>query len=264
MTAIITAVVAVTVIGLLCAVMLVVASTLFGVKEDEKFKRIREVLPGANCGACGYTGCDGYAKALAEDPTIKTNLCTPGGDSGAAKIAEVLGIEAADVIEKLAMVACTGNCVNSPNVAKFEGTLTCKAAKQVYGGPQACSFGCLGFGDCILACQYDAIHLVDGIAKVDRTKCVGCTLCSKACPNNIIIMTDATNKVHVKCSNTEKGAIARKQCNRACIGCMKCQKTCPHDAIHVENNLARVDYSKCTNCGACVEACPTGCIRKLI
>lgn len=255
------AVIAVTAIGLLCAVMLVVAATLFGVKEDGKFTAIREVLPGANCGACGYTGCDNYAKALANDPDVKTNLCTPGGDSCAAKIAEVLGVEAADVKEIVSFVHCNGSCDNAPKVASYEGSGTCKAAKQVFGGPSACNFGCLGLGDCVVACQYDAIHLIDGVAKVDPTRCTGCTLCAKVCPNSIISMVDATKTVAVLCSNKEKGAVARKQCKVPCIGCMKCQKTCPHDAIHVENNLARIDYDKCTSCGECARVCPTGCIK---
>ncbi len=252
---------AVTAIGLLCAVMLVVAATLFGVKEDEKFIKIRDALPGANCGACGYTGCDGYAKALAENPKVKTNLCIPGGDSCAKEIADILGVAPANVVEQVAFVHCNGNCENAPNVAIFEGSGTCKAAKQVFGGPSSCNYGCLGFGDCTAVCQYDAIHIIDSIARVDPSRCTGCTLCAKACPNNIITLKDAVKTVSVKCSNKEKGAIARKQCNVACIACMKCQKTCPHDAIHVENNLARIDYEKCTSCGECVKVCPTGCIK---
>lgn len=261
MTAILTAVIAVTVIGLLCAVMLVVAATLFGVKEDEKFTEIREALPGANCGACGYTGCDGYAKALSSDKSVKTNLCIPGGDSVAAEIAGILGVAPADVIEQVAIVHCNGDCENSPEVAHYEGSGTCKAAKQLYGGAGACNYGCLGFGDCTVACQYDAIRVIGGIARVDPKRCTGCGLCAKACPNSIISIVDALKTVAVKCSNKEKGAVARKQCKVSCIGCMKCQKTCPHDAIHVENNLARIDYEKCTSCGACTEVCPTGCIK---
>ncbi len=254
------AVIVVTAIGLLCAVMLVVASKFFGVNEDGKFNAIRECLPGANCGACGYAGCDGYAKALSLDPKVKTNLCIPGGDSCAADIAAVLGVEPADVIEQVAVVHCNGNCDNAPTAAEFEGTHSCKAAKQVYGGPRACAFGCLGFGDCVVTCQYDAIRVINGVAKVDPKRCTGCGLCAKACPNSIISIQNALRTVHVKCSNKEKGAVARKQCKVACIGCMKCEKTCPHDAIHVENNLARIDYDKCTSCGECAAVCPTGAI----
>lgn len=254
------AVLAVTAIGLLAAVMLVVAATLFGVKEDEKYIALRECLPGANCGACGYTGCDGYAKALASDPKILTNLCIPGGDSCAAEIAAILGVEAADVIEMVAVVHCNGNCDNAPSAAEFEGTSSCKSAKQVYGGPRACAFGCLGYGDCVAVCQYNAIRVINGAAVVDPTLCTGCGLCAKACPNSIISIENALRTVHVVCSNKEKGAVARKQCKVACIGCMKCEKACPHDAIHIENNLARIDYDKCTSCGECAAVCPTGAI----
>lgn len=257
---ILSAAIAVTVIGLICAVMLVVASTLFGVKEDEKFEEIRNVLPGANCGACGYTGCDGYAKALASDPKVKTNLCIPGGDSCAAEIAGILGVEAADVIEQVAVVHCNGNCDNAPLAADFEGSYTCKSAKLVYGGPRACAYGCLGYGDCTAVCQYDAIRVINGVAVVDPKRCTGCGLCAKACPNSIISVVNALRTVHVKCSNKEKGAVSRKQCKVSCIGCMKCEKTCPHDAVHVENNLARIDYDKCTSCGECAAVCPTGAI----
>ena len=254
------AVLAVTAIGLLAAVMLVVAATLFGVKEDEKYIALRECLPGANCGACGYTGCDGSAKALASDPKILTNLCIPGGDSCAAEIAAILGVEAADVIEMVAVVHCNGNCDNAPSAAEFEGTSSCKSAKQVYGGPRACAFGCLGYGDCVAVCQYNAIRVINGAAVVDPTLCTGCGLCAKACPNSIISIENALRTVHVVCSNKEKGAVARKQCKVACIGCMKCEKACPHDAIHIENNLARIDYDKCTSCGECAAVCPTGAI----
>ena len=254
------AVLAVTAIGLLAAVMLVVAATLFGVKEDEKYIALRECLPGANCGACGYTGCDGYAKALASDPKVLTNLCIPGGDSCAAEIAAILGVEAADVIEMVAVVHCNGNCDNAPSAAEFEGTSSCKSAKQVYGGPRACAFGCLGYGDCVAVCQYNAIRVINGAAVVDPTLCTGCGLCAKACPNSIISIENALRTVHVVCSNKEKGAVARKQCKVACIGCMKCEKACPHDAIHIENNLARIDYDKCTSCGECAAVCPTGAI----
>ena len=260
MSVIITAVVAVVAIGLVCAIMLVVASTLFAAPQNEKINELRNVLPGANCGACGYTGCDGYAKALASDPSVETNLCIPGGDSCASDIAEILGVEAANVIERVAVVHCNGNCENTPLIAEFEGTMSCKSAKQAYGGPRACAYGCIGLGDCAAACPYDAIRVVNDVAVVDPKRCTGCGLCAKVCPNSIISVVDALCTVHVKCSNKERGGISRKQCKVSCVGCMKCQKTCPHDAIIVENNLARINYDKCISCGLCEEVCPTGAI----
>ena len=160
----------------------------------------------------------------------------------------------------VAVVHCNGNCDNAPSAAEFEGTSSCKSAKQVYGGPRACAFGCLGYGDCVAVCQYNAIRVINGAAVVDPTLCTGCGLCAKTCPNSIISIENALRTVHVVCSNKEKGAVARKQCKVACIGCMKCEKACPHDAIHIENNLARIDYDKCTSCGACAAVCPTGAI----
>ncbi len=260
MGAILTAVIAVTAIGILCAVMLVIADTFFGVRENEKIIEIRDVLPGANCGACGYTGCDGYAKALAEDESVPSNLCIPGGDSCAKCISEILGTEPCDVIEKVAVVRCNGSCENAPSAANYEGSKTCKSAKLSFGGPKSCSFGCIGYGDCTAVCQYDAIRLIDGVAKVDPKRCTGCTLCAKACPNSIISIVNADKTVHVKCSNKEKGAVARKECRVACIACMKCAKLCPTEAIVIENNLARIDYEKCIICGKCAEVCPTGAI----
>ena len=257
---IISAVIAVTAIGLVCAVMLVIAATLFGVKSDEKFEKIRDALPGANCGACGYSGCDGYARALADDPEVEINLCIPGGDSCAAEIAEVLGVEPADVQEMTAVVHCNGNCDNAPLAANFEGTQSCKSAKQVYGGPRACAYGCLGYGDCTAVCQFDAIRVENGLAVVDPKRCTGCGLCAKACPNSIISIVDARCTVHVQCSNKERGGMSRKQCKVSCVGCMKCQKECPNDAIIVENNLARINYDKCIVCGLCAKVCPTGAI----
>ncbi|MBO7217531.1 MAG: RnfABCDGE type electron transport complex subunit B [Clostridia bacterium] len=260
MTIILYSVITVVVIGLLCAIMLVVASTLFSVKGSEKADAIRAVLPGANCGACGYTGCDGYAKALADDPTVETNLCIPGGDGCAADIAEILGVPAKGVTEQVAVIHCNGSCDNTPHIAEFEGEMSCKSAKQAYGGPRACAYGCLGYGDCAEVCPYHAIRVINGVAVIDPKRCSGCGLCSKVCPNSIISITNALCTVHVQCSNKEKGATSRKQCKVSCIGCMKCQKTCPHDAITVENNLARINYDKCISCGLCEEVCPTGAI----
>lgn len=251
----------VTAIGVLCAVMLVIAAKCFHVKVDEKFTDVRACLPGVNCGACGYTGCDGYAEALISDPTVKTNLCIPGADAVAAEIAGVLGVEAQDVIELTARVNCNGTCDNTSKTAEIYGAKSCAAAKLIYGGAGKCSFGCLGHGDCAKVCPNDAICIENGIAHVIQEKCIGCGLCAKACPNSIISLAPTAAPVTVKCSNKDKGAVARKKCTAACIGCMKCEKACPNGAIKVQDNLAVIDYSKCTNCGECAKACPVGCIE---
>ena len=262
MNAIITAVIVVCSIGVLCAVMLVVASKFFAVEEDERAAKIRECLPGANCGACGYAGCDGYAKALAEEG-VKTNLCIPGGDGTARSISDILGVEFEDVAEKVAVIHCHGDCEHTSNKMDYIGIQSCEAAKTLYGGKGKCTYGCIGLGDCVKVCTNDAICIKNGIAHVDPRKCGGCGLCARTCPQKLISVENATEKVAVLCSNKEKGAVIRKKCTAGCIGCKKCEKNCPAGAITVVDNLAHIDYTKCTSCGECVKNCPVGCIVEL-
>ena len=250
-------------VGLFCAVMLVLAAKFFAVSEDETEKLIRECLPGANCGACGYAGCDGYAKALAEDKdkkTIKANLCTPGADATAQAIAEILGVECEDVIEQVAVLHCYGDCNHTSNKMDYVGIRSCEAAKTMYGGNGKCTFGCIGLGACVKVCPQDAICLKNGIAHIDTRKCIGCGICVRTCPQKLISLMADVESVLVTCNNKEKGAAARQKCTNACIGCKKCEKTCQSGAIKVENNLATIDYSLCTGCGECAKNCPVGCI----
>ena len=263
MSTIILAMGSVTVLGLVCSVMLAVASKVMFVKTDERVGAIRDILPGANCGACGYSGCDGYAEALAGENAM-TNLCTPGGSGLAREISDILGVKAEDVIARVAVVYCRGDGAARESRMDYSGIQTCLAAKQLYGGQNACVFGCLGFGDCAEACPEDAICIEDGLARVDTRKCTGCRLCGKACPNNIILMDYSVLTAAVLCKNTEKGAQVRKKCSIGCIGCMKCVKECPAKAISAKDNLASVDQSKCSGCGTCVEVCVTKCIRAAI
>lgn len=247
-------------IGAVCAVVLVVASRLFAVEEDETAVKIRECLPGANCGACGYAGCDGYAKALSEDAGVKTNLCIPGADAVSRQISEILGVDFADVVEQVAVVHCLGDCEHTSPKMEYEGIQSCKAAKTLYGGKGKCTFGCLGYGDCLSVCPNDAICIEKGIAHINTRLCVGCGLCVKACPQGIIGIVDDVERVVIKCSNKEKGALVRQECSNGCIGCKKCEKTCAQGAIKVTDNLAAIDYGKCTACGDCASACPVGCL----
>ena len=249
-------------VGLVAGVLLALISHFFGVEEDEKVKEIRACLPGVNCGACGYKGCDDYAAALAEGKA-KPNLCIPGAESTAEKIGEILGIEVEAPKDVVAFVHCNGNCEATTKKATYDGISTCRAASMVFGGPDACRFGCLGLGDCAAACPADAICLKDGIAHVDTSRCLGCGLCATTCPKHVISMVPQETAVAVFCSNEEKGADARKACKNACIGCKKCEKACPEQAITVVNNLAKIDYDKCTGCGTCVEQCPTGCLKRV-
>ncbi len=249
-------------IAVLCAVLLTVSDIFFGVKENEKVSAVRECLPGANCGACGFSGCDGYAKALGEGETSETNLCIPGGDSAAKAIAEVLGVESADVVERVAYVACNGTCDAVEKRYDYQGHKTCHTANMAYQGNKLCSFACLGYGDCVRVCPKDAISIENGVAHVDPRKCIGCGICTRECPNGIIHLIKDTTRVVVECSNHDKGALTRKYCKNGCIGCMKCEKTCPTGAIKVRDNLATIDYELCTGCGSCAEVCPVKCIHE--
>jgi len=247
-------------VGLVFGIILTIASKLMYVPVDEKIAAIRDVLPGANCGGCGYAGCDDYANAFGENPDLSPSLCPVGGADLAKQIAGILGVEAGEVEEKVAMVMCQGNFDATKQIMDADRVHSCKTAKMFYGGSWACPHGCLGIGDCQTVCNYDAIRIVNGVAVIDREKCIGCGACSKVCPNHLIEILPKKMLVHVACKSTEKGAATRKACSNGCIGCMKCQKSCKFDAIVVENNLARIDYDKCKNCGLCAKECPTGAI----
>ena len=260
---IITALIVLAIIALVCAIILTVAATFFAVKENEKVVAVRDCLPGANCGACGYSGCDGYAKALGEGECDNPSLCIPGGDGVAKEIGEIMGLAAGDVVEKVAYVACNGSCQPENRKFVYDGIKSCVAANLNYSGDSMCTYACLGYGDCIAVCPRDAITInpEKWIAEINPKKCIGCGLCAKTCPNHIIHLVNDTSRVIVKCSSHDKGAVTRKACSNGCIGCMKCQKTCPEGAIKVENNLAVIDYDKCPGCGACHDVCPVKCIH---
>lgn len=249
-------------LAIFCAVLLTVASICFGVEESKTEAAIRDCLPGANCGACGYAGCESYAKALANDPSVQTNLCIPGGDKTAAAIAEILGTEAQDVKEMVAFVACNGTCGAVDKKYDYRGQASCRTANMSYSGDRYCTFACLGYGDCALVCPENAISVESGVARVDPKKCIGCGICVRTCPNHIIELLPDTARVAVECSSHNKGAVTKKFCDNGCIGCKKCEKTCEYGAIKVTDNLAHVDQSLCTACGECVKVCPVHCIHE--
>ena len=249
-------------VALIAGVLLSLFSHFFAVKENPLKAQIRECLPGINCGACGYKGCDDYADALANGG-VSPSLCIPGAQNVADEIGNILGIEAEPFKDVVAFVACNGNCEATTKKAKYEGVNTCKAASMIYGGNNSCHFGCLGLGDCAFACPSKAICVVDGIAHVNTALCLGCGVCANVCPKHIIKMLPQETATVVMCNNKQKGADARKACKNACIGCKKCEKTCNNGAITVKDNLAVIDYDKCTNCGACVKECPTGCLKSI-
>lgn len=250
------------VIGLLAGVLIAVMSRFFGVEEDQTVKAVRVCLPGVNCGACGYKGCDDYAVAVAEGKA-KPNLCVPGAESTAEELGTLLGIEVEPPKDVVAFVHCNGNCEATTAKTDYVGVTSCKAAAMLYGGPETCQYGCMGLGDCAAACPAGAICMKDGIAHVDTSRCLGCGLCESICPKKVISMVPQETVVVVMCNSKDKGADARKACKNACIGCMKCVKTCPHEAITVTNNLAKIDYAKCVGCGACAASCPTGSLKQV-
>lgn len=250
----------VTGLGLVCGVLLAVAGKYMSVKTDETYEKIRGALPGANCGACGYTGCDGYAKAVREGKAA-TNLCVPGADAVARELAAITGTEFRDVIEQVAFVRCSGSCGAVSEKQTYQGVQTCQAANMIYGGTSSCTYGCLGYGDCAAVCPQNAICVRDGVARVDTRLCIGCGLCVKACPNHLIVLVPDVIRTIVVCSSHDKGAAVRKKCLNGCIGCKKCENNCPEGAIKVVGNLAEIDYEKCTGCGICVSQCPVKCIH---
>ncbi|MGI6722103.1 MAG: RnfABCDGE type electron transport complex subunit B [Anaerovoracaceae bacterium] len=249
------------VIGLLFAIVLVVASKVMAVPVDETQVKVRGVLPGANCGACGFAGCDDYAAALASDPEgTSTTACIPGAAAVAEAIADILGVAAGDVTPQKAYLMCSGDCNQKQDLLNYTGKPTCEAAKQFYGGQWSCSSGCLGLGDCVRACPYDAMRMFDGIPGIDHDLCVGCGVCAKTCPQGILMIHDENESIKVSCSNHDVGKKAMQACKVACIACKKCEKACNFDAIHVIDGLAVIDYDKCKRCGMCAKACPTGAI----
>ncbi len=251
----------VAIIGLIAGLGLAIASKVMAVPVDEKAEQIEAVLPGANCGACGFSGCSGYAAALSSGKTAETNRCAPGGTAVAAQVAEIMGTAPSSVLPTTAVVLCMGNSANAENKMEYKGVKSCRMASQLFGGAKECTYGCLGLGDCVAACPYDAIHICDGVARVSTIACHSCKACVNTCPKGIIKMLPLNvTQAAVLCNNHEKGAQARKHCKAACIGCMKCVKACEHEAIIFENFKATVDPEKCVGCGKCHGVCPVGCI----
>ena len=269
MSFILSAVIVLGCIALVAAVILYVCSKRFAVKEDPRIAQVTEVLPGANCGGCGFPGCSGMADALvkgADAGSLEGLNCPVGGADVMGKVADLLGMAIANSDPMVAVVRCNGTCELRPRIASYDGLKTCTAMNACGAGETGCGFGCLGCGDCVGACQFDAIHInpETGLPEVDEEKYTACGACTKACPRNIIELRKKGPKgrrIFVSCVNKDKGAVAMKACKSACIGCGKCQKECKFEAITIENNLSYIDFTKCRMCKKCVDACPTKAIH---
>ena len=250
------------IMGIVFAILLGVAAKVFAVEVDERIPLVRECLPGANCGGCGFPGCDGLAAAIVEG-RAPVNGCPVGGAAAAEKIAKVLGVEVAEGERNVAHVKCNGGC-NAKDNFEYRGVKDCLAATKVCGGDaKACRYGCFGFGSCVAACKFDAIHVENGVAVVDKEKCTNCGACCAACPHHLIVEVPYKQKVFVNCSNKDKGPAVTKVCANSCIACGMCERTCKFDAIHVVDNVAVIDYSKCKNCTMCAKACPRNAIEPI-
>ncbi len=252
-------------LGALLALLLFVVAKQFKVEEDPRIDEVEKMLPGANCGGCGFAGCRAMSEALVKQDDISALYCPVGGAECMKSVASYLGKAAAEQEPKVAVVRCGGSCEMRPKINRFDGASSCLVASSLYAGDTGCSFGCLGLGDCVAKCEFDALHInpATGLPEVDEEKCTACGACVKACPKMIIELRKKApkgRKIYVSCVNKAKGAVARKACKVACIGCGKCAKVCPFDAITVENNLAYIDYTKCKMCRKCVAECPTGAI----
>lgn len=248
--------------GLIIGGLLGVASRIFAVRTDEKEEKIRELLPGNNCGGCGYAGCDGLAAAIARGEAL-VNGCPVGGEAVALQIAEVMGTKA-DVVKKVAFVRCSGDCDNASNKFEYTGNASCKEAMYVTsGGIKNCNYGCMGLGSCVAACQFDAIHIVNGVAVVDREKCVACGKCITACPKKLIELIPYKSYYVVACNSKDKGADVKKACKTGCIGCTLCTRDCPTDAVRVNDFLAEINQDLCCGCGLCADKCPQHIIKEI-
>ena len=249
-------------LGILAGVLLTVASKVFAVKVDERLEQVSDALPQVNCGSCGFSGCNDYADAIV-NKGAECNLCKPGGEGSASKIAKIMGVEVTMSEPEVAFVRCSGDCNTTPHKYDFDGVQSCAACNRFYNGSKLCTSGCLGYGDCVKACPIGAISIIDRIAKVDKSKCIGCGICAKACPDGLIAIRKISQSVDICCSSNDIGRITRSICSSGCIGCKLCEKNCESGAIKVVDNHAVIDYTLCTNCGKCVEVCKIHAVRRI-
>ncbi len=253
------------VLALISAIILYFVAQKFKVYEDPRIDEIQDILPAANCGGCGFAGCRNFAEALVGAESFEGLNCPVGGAEVMGEAARILGKEAPEVDPLIAVLKCNGTPGFRPKTSQYDGVADCRITHNLYMGETDCSYGCLGNGDCVAACTFDAIYMdpLTDLPVISDEKCVACGACVKACPRDLIELRKKAKKdrkIYVACSNCDKGGPARKACKVACIGCGKCVKVCKFDAITMENNLAYIDAAKCTFCRKCVAECPTNSI----
>ncbi|MDR1472663.1 MAG: RnfABCDGE type electron transport complex subunit B [Synergistaceae bacterium] len=247
-------------LGLAFGALLAFASIKFFVAVDDRVAKIRELLPGANCGGCGYPGCDGYADGVVNSGA-KTNLCAAGGPSLASGIASIMGVEGEAAVPMRVFLKCKGSPDFSVRNAEYIGVRDCRSAAIVPGGsPNSCPFGCIGFGTCAKVCVFGALSIVNGLVRVNPNKCVGCGTCAATCPKSVLKLIPRSSEIQVSCNSNWRGPDVKRVCSAGCIGCGICVKACQAGAITLSANLASIDGTKCTNCGACAAKCPAKCI----
>ncbi len=255
-------------VGALSSIILFFVAKKFEVYEDPRINDVEAALPSANCGGCGFPGCRAFAEACVKASTMEGLNCPVGGAPTMEVVAGILGREAVITAPTVAVVRCGGTCEHRPRMNEYDGVKHCFIAHNLYSGETGCSWGCLGLGDCEVACEFDAIHVnpVTKIPEVDEDKCTSCGACVTACPKLLIELRKKgpkSRRIYVDCRNQDKGHITRKSCDVGCIGCGKCEKVCPHEAITITNNLAFIHDDKCKLCRKCVEVCPTNSIKEL-
>ena len=244
-------------VALALGLIIVFISKKFYVKEDPLVGTVHELLPGVNCGACGYPGCEAFAKELVKTRDSSMS-CPPGGAALSEQLGYALGMKMAEVKPVASVLTCQGSFDHATPTADYKGINDCWAAKQCFSGTKLCPYSCFGLGSCVAVCKYGAMSLENGLVVIDEEKCTGCGICITECPQGMLVMQDKTkSRYTVACKSVDKGAATRKYCKVGCIACNKCVKVCEDDAVKVENFIAIIDQNKCTACNKCLEACPT-------